>query len=108
MENYSPEVVRFAEIILSQTKEIRRAIVALKGANAPVVLDSAAIRIHELENEADDLLHACLGKLFAEPERASAFDVIKQKEIYEYLETTTDRAEDVADVLRSFLIKYSL
>jgi uncharacterized protein Yka (UPF0111/DUF47 family) len=100
--------LRFAEIILAQAKEIRRAIVALKGAKAPVVLDAAAIKIHELENEADDLLHACLEELFADPGRASAFDVIKQKEIYEYLETTTDKAEDVADVLRSFLIKYSL
>ncbi len=108
MKNYSPEVVRFAEIILAQAKEIRRAIVALKGAKAPIVLDAAAIKIHELENEADDLIHVCLGELFAEPERTSAFDVIKQKEIYEYLETTTDKAEDVADVLRSFLIKYSL
>ena len=30
------------------------------------------------------------------------------REIYEYLESTTDEAEDVADVLRNLIIKYSL
>jgi MFS family permease len=108
MRGFGPEVIEFSKIILSQTKEIRKAIIALKGANAPVIIDSAAIRIHELENDADDLLHSCLARLFADPERTSPFDVIKQKEVYEYLETTTDKAEDVADVLRSLLIKYSL
>lgn len=108
ISSYSAEVVQFTEIILGQAKEIRRAVIALKGANAPVIIGAAAIRIHELENQADDLLHKCLGNLFARPERASAFEVIKEKEIYEHLESTTDKAEDVADVLRSFPIKYSL
>ncbi|MDG6902469.1 MAG: MFS transporter [Nitrososphaerota archaeon] len=106
---FTPETSQFTEIILGQAKEIRRAVVALKGANAPEVIDAAAIRIHELENDADDLLHRCLESLLSGPQVTTApFDVIKQKEIYEYLESTTDKAEDVADVLRSLLIKYSL
>ena len=106
---YTPETVRFTDIILGQAKEVRTAVIALKGANAPVVIDAAAIKIHELENQADELLHGCLASLFANADRSrSAYDFIKQKEIYEYLETTTDKAEDVADVLRSLLIKYSL
>ncbi|MDE1853837.1 MAG: MFS transporter [Thaumarchaeota archaeon] len=106
---FSPEMVQFTDIILEQAREIRKAVIALKGANAPVIIDVAAIRIHELENQADDLLHKCLERLFAGPEgSSSAFELIKEKEIYEYLESTTDRAEDVADVLRSLLIKYSL
>ncbi|MDG6943054.1 MAG: MFS transporter [Nitrososphaerota archaeon] len=108
LSSFSPEIVRFTEIILGQAREIRRAIVSLKGANAPLTIDSAAIKIHELENDADDLLHSCLANLFSETEPLAMFDLIKQKEIYEYLETTTDKAEDVADVLRSLLLKYSL
>jgi predicted phosphate transport protein (TIGR00153 family) len=106
---FTPEMVRFSDIILGQAKEIRKAIVALKRANATGTIDAAAIRIHELENDADDLLRVCLKELLGEPHRGlSPLEVIKQKEVYEYLETTTDKAEDVADVLRSFLIKYSL
>ena len=107
--SYTPETVRFTDIILGQAREVRTAVIALKGSNAPVVIDTAAIKIHELENQADELLHRCLANLFASADRSrSAYDFIKQKEIYEYLETTTDKAEDVADVLRSLLIKYSL
>ncbi|MDG6982938.1 MAG: MFS transporter [Nitrososphaerota archaeon] len=105
---FSPEVVKFTDIILGQAKEIRTAIIALKGVEATVAIDAAAIKIHELENDADDLLHSCLARLFTGPGAASPLDVIKEKEVYEYLETTTDKAEDVADVLRSLLIKYSL
>ena len=109
LDRITPETARFAAIIAGQAGEIRRAIISLKGAIAPAVIDAAAIKIHELENEADDLLHRCLADLFAGSERGlSAFDVMKQKEVYEYFETTTDKAEDVADVLRSLLIKYSL
>ena len=109
IDHVSPENVAFAEIIAEQANEIRRAIVSLKGSNATVVIDAAAVKIHELENKADDLLHKCLADIFAEPNRsASTFEIIRQKETYEYFETTTDKAEDVADVLRSLLIKYSL
>jgi MFS family permease len=105
---FTPAILKFTELILGQAREIRRAVVSLKGANAPGIIDSAAIKIHELENDADDLLHSCLANLFVETKPSSAFDLIKQKEIYEYLESTTDKAEDVADVLRSLLLKYSL
>lgn len=109
IDRLTPEAVAFTAMIAGQASEIRHAIISLKGANAPAVIDAAAIKIHELENEADDLLHRCLASLFAGTGGApSAFEVIKKKEIYEYLETTTDKAEDVADVLRSLLIKYSL
>ncbi|MDG6964791.1 MAG: MFS transporter [Nitrososphaerota archaeon] len=105
----TPETLKFSELILGQVREIRKAVASLKGSGATAVIDGAAIRIHELENEADDLLHKCLRSLFASPEAgASPFDIIKQKEVYEYLETTTDKSEDVADVLRSLLVKYSL
>jgi uncharacterized protein Yka (UPF0111/DUF47 family) len=34
-------------------------------------------------------------------------EVIKMKEIYEFLEAVTDRCEDVTDVLRDILIKHT-
>ena len=109
IDTVTPEILRFSEIILAQCESVRSAIISLKGRNAQVVIQDAAIRIDELENEADVLLRDSLGAMF-ESERVtgSAFTVMKNKEIYEYLETTTDKAEDVADVLRNLLIKYSL
>jgi uncharacterized protein Yka (UPF0111/DUF47 family) len=36
-----------------------------------------------------------------------AISLIKNKEIYEFLETATDRCEDVADVLQTVSVKNS-
>ena len=109
IDTVTPEILRFSEIILEQCESVRSAIISLKGRNAQVVIQDAAIKIDELENEADVLLRDSLGAMFENgPVTGSAFTVMKNKEIYEYLETTTDKAEDVADVLRNLLIKYSL
>ena len=107
IDTVTPEIRRFSEIILAQCESVRSAVISLKGRNAQVVIQTAAIKIDELENEADVLLRDSLAAMF-ESAQATAFVVMKNKEIYEYLETTTDKAEDAADVLRNLLIKYSL
>lgn len=105
----TPTMLEFSRIILNQAQSVREAILSLQGPKTQLSVNSAAIRIDELENEADALLSDSLGELFEVDETSTAaFQVMKIKEIYEYLETTTDKAEDVADVLRNLLIKYSL
>jgi len=110
IEAVSQDIVRFSEIILTQAEEIRKAILSLKGIRAQVVINASAIKIDELENEADALMRDSLGEMFEVGDQSgvSAFQIMKIKEIYEYFETTTDKAEDVADVLRNLSIKYSL
>jgi MFS family permease len=110
VKTVTPEMKKFSEIILSQSEAVRQAILSLKGRAAPVVISNAAIKIDELENEADALLRDSLGSIFeVEGEgTASTFQTMKMKEIYESLERTTDKAEDVADILRNLLINYSL
>ena len=105
----TPTMLEFSRIILNQAQSVREAILSLQGSRTQLAVNTAAIRIDELENEADALLSDSLGELFEVDETSTAaFQVMKIKEIYEYLETTTDKAEDVADVLRNLLIKYSL
>jgi len=62
------------------------------------------VQINSLENEADDVLHAALAELF-EVCYMNACDVIKWREIYEHLESATDRGEDVANVLEGIVLK---
>ena len=59
----------------------------------------------ELHFDADDLLDSTLMKLFSS--NISAVELIKQKDIYQMLETVTDKCEDVANVIESIIIKYS-
>ena len=110
VQEVTPVMEKFSKIILSQAEAVRQAILALKGSAAQMVISDAAIKIDELENEGDALLRETLGSLFEVEKEgtASAFQTMKMKEIYESLERTTDKAEDVADILRNLLINYSL
>ena len=62
------------------------------------------IDAHTLENKADDVYHLALEDLF---EKKNPIEVIKYKEIYEYLENITDKCEDVANVIESIVVKHA-
>jgi predicted phosphate transport protein (TIGR00153 family) len=63
------------------------------------------VEINTLENEADDVQHAALAELF-EVCHTDTCEVIKWREIYEHLESATDRGEDVANVLEGIVLKH--
>jgi uncharacterized protein len=67
----------------------------------PVV--NICIEINRLENDADKIERNLLAELFRNEKDAIA--LIRQKEIYELLEATTDRCEDVADVIQNVSVK---
>jgi uncharacterized protein Yka (UPF0111/DUF47 family) len=61
--------------------------------------------IDRLETDADQVLRAALAKLFRhEPDTR---ELIKLKEIYEHLETVTDKCEDVANIIEGIVIENS-
>jgi len=64
-----------------------------------------SIEINRLEEAADQLGRAAVKELF-EKEK-DPIRIIKLKEIYEFLEQTTDRCEDVADALQNVQVKNS-
>jgi uncharacterized protein Yka (UPF0111/DUF47 family) len=61
------------------------------------------IEINSLENDADRLFQIAIATLFDNVK--DPIDVIKRKEIIETLEVATDKAEDVANVLESIIVK---
>ncbi len=65
----------------------------------------ACVEVKRLEEEGDALYHEWLAKLFdGSPD---PLEVIRWKEIYDTLEKTLDRAEDVANVMESISIKHA-
>ena len=61
------------------------------------------IEINRIENEADKLERNLIGELFREEK--DPIELIRKKEIFELLEATTDRCEDVADVIQDVSVK---
>lgn len=92
-------VIRFADIIVEITKELKKLITCLrKKDNASKILKD----IHALENKADNLFHISLAELF---ESKDPVRIIKLKDIYENLEETVNSIEHVAKVVRGILVK---
>ncbi len=89
-----------ATILLNQVKVIQAAVSRLQD-NDHVV--ERCIEINSLENDADRLFQIAIERLFAEVK--DPIDVIKRKEIIECIETATDKAEDVANVLETIIVK---
>jgi uncharacterized protein len=87
-------------VLLCQAVELGAAVSNLKD-NDHVV--ERCIEINRLEHDADRLFQAAIGSLFDEVK--DPIDVIKRKEIIETLEAATDKAEDVANVLESIVVK---
>ncbi len=61
------------------------------------------VEVNRLENEADQVSREAIGRLFD-----GGYDpitLIKLKELLEILETASDKAEDVANVLETVVLK---
>lgn len=97
-----PEVVQLGEMVDGCCRSLARALSRFRD-KGPVLEDT--IEVHRLENEADTLSRTLLQNLFSNEK--DAIELVKKKEIYEVLEATTDRCEDVADVIQNVTVKNS-
>ncbi len=89
-----------AAIILRQCQELQKA-VSLMQKNGNIL--SHCVEINRLENEADQVSQQAIARLF-ECEK-DPINLIKIKELLEFLERATDKAEDVANVLETVVLK---
>ncbi|WP_106768867.1 DUF47 domain-containing protein [Paenibacillus faecalis] len=97
-------IVQFAEILRQSSYEIQKAIHLLSQKKL-LAIREYTIRLNDLENQGDELLRICIKDLFAKV--SDPIELIKRKEIYERLETTTDTCEDVANTLESIIMRNS-
>jgi uncharacterized protein len=98
-------IPKLAEIIVQSTNEVRSTVGELRTLKNMRLITESLVRINSLENEADDIFDMSIERLFAtEPD---AKEVIKKREIYQVMETATDKCEDAANVIESIIIKYA-
>jgi predicted phosphate transport protein (TIGR00153 family) len=102
LEPIPPTVVELCEVVRDCAKSLEKAFEKLD--KDEKLLDDC-IEVNRLEDYADLLVRRAVAELFQREKDPIA--LIKQKEIYEFLEETTDRCEDVADVLQNVVVKNS-
>ncbi len=92
-----------ADIIVLGAAEVDKAVRGLRRKSAFKQILECCVEINRLENMADRVYRAAIGELF---ENTSDIpEIIKWREIYEHMESATDRCEDVADVLEGVALK---
>jgi predicted phosphate transport protein (TIGR00153 family) len=63
------------------------------------------IKINSIENTADEIFDMSIERLFDSD--VDAKELIKKREIYQTMETVTDKCEDAGNVIESIVVKYA-
>ena len=92
-----------SDVIVQAAVELEKAVSCLRNKSEFKRMLEICVEINRLENAADRIYRAAIGELF--DNTADMAQVIKWREIYEHMETATDRCEDVADALEGVALK---
>jgi uncharacterized protein len=97
------EARRLADICVACAEKVKAAVSMLDNMANAQAITKVCGEIDRLETDADQVLRSGLAKLFRhEPDTR---ELIKMKEIYELLETVTDRCEDVANIIEGIVLE---
>ena len=103
IQTLPPESLRMAELLAACCERVKSAVGLLNSMdNAPKAL-ALAQEIDAFESEADGVMRAGISKLFRE--EADVRQLIKHKNVYEYLEEAIDKCQDVANVIESVIVE---
>jgi predicted phosphate transport protein (TIGR00153 family) len=101
--NIPSEFKNFSKFIVNGCTHIDNAVSELKNLKKPEKILKACRKMSEIESDADDVYHETISNIFKKEK--DAIELIKQKEILETMERTTDRIENVADILKTIVLK---
>jgi hypothetical protein len=104
VDDIRDEAVEFSKVLLSCIEELVFAIKELKKLKNKNQILYRCKRVHDLENQADEILRSAISRLFKDGE---LLRLIKWKEIFERLEKAVDNCDDIACIIEGILIEDS-
>jgi predicted phosphate transport protein (TIGR00153 family) len=105
IERPTTRAKQLADIIVQTTTEVHQAISELRQKVDLKQILKRCVEINRLENIADKIYREALAELFQDS--SDVVFIMKWREIYDHMETATDRCEDVANVLEGVALKYA-
>jgi uncharacterized protein Yka (UPF0111/DUF47 family) len=105
IESSLPDATELARLLVLSTEKVRDVVANLRTIKKPEQILAGCKDIKRLETQADEALRSGLGKLFKSG--ADPLTVIKWKEIYDFIETATDKCNDVANVIEGVVLEHS-
>ncbi len=105
IESFSPRMLELAAMIEDSAKLLAQAIPLLTDVNKNVgQINTLCEKVGRIESDGDRVLRQAMSELIAEQPATIAF--LGRKEVYELLETVTDRCDDVADLIEGILLDH--
>jgi predicted phosphate transport protein (TIGR00153 family) len=104
IEKPTPEVISIAEDLQMTADVLIKALRELRAKQYSRVQEHC-IEVNRLENRIDRKYRDALGKLVNSDN--DPVYIIKWKDIYQILEDASDRAEDIANILETIVLKYA-
>jgi predicted phosphate transport protein (TIGR00153 family) len=99
-----PEAVEIGKILHLSCKEIERAMGLLHNMKDVTPLLDLCRHINRHEHDADEVFRRGLARLFNE--KTDPLEVMKWRDVLDALETATDRAEDVANIIEGIVLEH--
>ena len=99
-----PYCKEMAVELVKATKEVEYMISKLRRIKDPKDMIQHCRNTSDIEHVVDDLYREAIRELF---ETNDAIKIIKLKDIYETMETASDRCVDVSDVIEDIVLKYT-
>ena len=99
-----PYAMDMAKELVNATKEVELMTSKLRNIKNPSSMIEHCRKTSEIEHKVDDLYSDAITKLF---ESNDPIEIIKLKDIYEKMESASDRCVDVADVVEDIVLKYT-
>lgn len=103
LKSMEPSFLQQAEVLVQATVAVREAVNRLRKSRKLSELSDKLIEIHHKESIGDDNHHAALSRLF--DGSTDALEVMKWKELYDYIEDAIDGCEDVGNTLERIVLK---
>lgn len=100
----SSAMIQLAELVVNQTNELKGAVSAINHSKTYNEVAKHCNKIKEIENKADETYIHAVSILF---EKSEPLEIIKQKEILECLESTTDKIDKAAQHISDIVMKHS-
>lgn len=107
------EAHELAQVLVRSCLAIEKAVKMLSDLDKASEILDVCVEINDLENEADVIYRRILADLYhggtkAEPQgRYHPLYVLKWRDIFDHLETATDRCEDLANIIEGVVLEYA-
>lgn len=100
-----PEATELARTLAASAQEMHKAVSMLTDLKNAEPLMELCTKINLHEYEADQIYRNALARLFHE--KTDPLEIIKWRDIFDALETATDRAEDVANIIQGIVMEHA-